>query len=457
VKDIDKRLASAPRPATPAMEPPPAVVQAPPPARAHACSRTGCFPSECPRRSSQAPPPPAPIIPRNPLPRRRHRVVIQAGSRADRAGRTRAGLRAASCTKHRRRLRFQPPAPVVQTPPPPPPALPPLPPEAPATVATPQPARPVYVPPPPMVVTVDARTAYRTARDQYNRGDWISARKNFELAQQNGYKPGLFEDSPAKYLAPHGCQGAARCRARRQSGTSRRPRDAGAARAGRSEPRDGGSRLVQQAEGRPRPPTDSMKLWRFICEPPTSIRPTPPPPTAEMPWRRLSSAAGHRAVRTCSPSSRVRNDQQRAYINYTFQTAAGQGPAVDWRAENSRMHRVRSSVPAWRATSIQACLPTRNCTGSMRQSRTCSLKKTAPSKASVSPMRLHRDHRVEAALREQDQLRNEERIRTVADLTREARRLTDDGHYQEALGGAGSDSHARCQQRLRTGRSPAGV
>jgi hypothetical protein len=43
--------------------------------------------------------------------------------------------------------------------------------------------------------------AYHLARQQYNKGDWISARQNFMIAKSGGYKAGLFEDSPSKYLA----------------------------------------------------------------------------------------------------------------------------------------------------------------------------------------------------------------------------------------------------------------
>jgi uncharacterized membrane protein YgcG len=46
----------------------------------------------------------------------------------------------------------------------------------------------------------DPKAAYKEARRLYKEGDWIAARKNFELARDGGYRPGLFEDSPAKYL-----------------------------------------------------------------------------------------------------------------------------------------------------------------------------------------------------------------------------------------------------------------
>lgn len=46
-----------------------------------------------------------------------------------------------------------------------------------------------------------ARSAYLNGRDQFNKGDWIAARGNFNKAVELNYKPGWFEDAPAKYLA----------------------------------------------------------------------------------------------------------------------------------------------------------------------------------------------------------------------------------------------------------------
>src|SRR5439155_1341220 len=46
-----------------------------------------------------------------------------------------------------------------------------------------------------------AHDAYHLARDQYRKGDWIEARRNFDIAVAGNYKPGLFEDSPEKYLS----------------------------------------------------------------------------------------------------------------------------------------------------------------------------------------------------------------------------------------------------------------
>src|SRR5207253_6374389 len=53
---------------------------------------------------------------------------------------------------------------------------------------------------PPAPAAVDPKTAYNDARKLYREGDWIAARKQFELARDGGYRPGLFEDSPQKFL-----------------------------------------------------------------------------------------------------------------------------------------------------------------------------------------------------------------------------------------------------------------
>ncbi|HSI33584.1 MAG TPA: hypothetical protein VK986_08340, partial [Tepidisphaeraceae bacterium] len=76
-------------------------------------------------------------------------------------------------------------------------------PATPATPATPDvtagtpgaPATPAVEP-----LKVDARQAYNEGRRLYREGDWVNARKNFNVAVENGHKPGLFEDPAEKYL-----------------------------------------------------------------------------------------------------------------------------------------------------------------------------------------------------------------------------------------------------------------
>ena len=106
------------------------------------------------------------------------------------------------------------------------------------------------MPLPPPMPTMTASQAYHLARDQYNKGDWIPARQNFELARQLGYKPGLFEDSPERYLAKmdakeqHDAEmAAAQARAAGQTGTDQA--------LDRAEPRDVRS-ACDASRGRPR-------------------------------------------------------------------------------------------------------------------------------------------------------------------------------------------------------------
>lgn len=76
---------------------------------------------------------------------------------------------------------------------------------APAPAATPAPAPMAEGTPAPMgpmgLTKAEARQAYNAGRDAYRKGDWIEARRQFTIAQDAGYKPGLFEDSAAKYIA----------------------------------------------------------------------------------------------------------------------------------------------------------------------------------------------------------------------------------------------------------------
>ena len=46
-----------------------------------------------------------------------------------------------------------------------------------------------------------AEDAYKAGREQFRSGDWINARKNLNKAQNMGFKAGLFEDAPSKYIA----------------------------------------------------------------------------------------------------------------------------------------------------------------------------------------------------------------------------------------------------------------
>lgn len=100
-----------------------------------------------------------------------------------------------------------PPAPqpmAVQPTPAPAPTPAPVQQPAPAPVAAqpePTPAPVVAAPVTPVEPAVDARASYRLGVQQFRSGDWIAARKSFETARSLNYRPGLFEDSPARYIA----------------------------------------------------------------------------------------------------------------------------------------------------------------------------------------------------------------------------------------------------------------
>ena len=53
---------------------------------------------------------------------------------------------------------------------------------------------------PPAQPQMSAKQAYNEGRKAYRDGDWIAARQLLTQAAASGYKPGLFEDSPQKYL-----------------------------------------------------------------------------------------------------------------------------------------------------------------------------------------------------------------------------------------------------------------
>jgi tetratricopeptide (TPR) repeat protein len=91
---------------------------------------------------------------------------------------------------------------VAQTPPPAPASTDAAPTTAPATPSIPPTEAAAPVPaPPPVDTKAQAHAAYLKGREEYRKGDWIAARQDLMQAQSLNYKNGLFEDSPAKYLA----------------------------------------------------------------------------------------------------------------------------------------------------------------------------------------------------------------------------------------------------------------
>lgn len=94
------------------------------------------------------------------------------------------------------------PAPEVTPQPTPEPSPAPTPEPTPAPAPAPEVApSPQETPLPETVSAEDAKTAYREGRRLLKEGDLDGARREFLIAQRGGYKPGLFETSPARYLA----------------------------------------------------------------------------------------------------------------------------------------------------------------------------------------------------------------------------------------------------------------
>ena len=77
----------------------------------------------------------------------------------------------------------------------------PAPTTAPAAPDNAAPAAPEAAPAPAADTKAQARAAYLKGREEYRKGDWIAAREDLTQAQSLNFKQGLFEDSPAKYLA----------------------------------------------------------------------------------------------------------------------------------------------------------------------------------------------------------------------------------------------------------------
>ncbi|HWB54588.1 MAG TPA: hypothetical protein VG722_10360, partial [Tepidisphaeraceae bacterium] len=78
-------------------------------------------------------------------------------------------------------------------------AAPPAPPAAPVA---PAPAAVAATPPSaPKVAEPSAKDLYHRGRHEYRTGDWIAARRDLTAAEDHGFHPGLFEESPNSILA----------------------------------------------------------------------------------------------------------------------------------------------------------------------------------------------------------------------------------------------------------------
>jgi general secretion pathway protein D len=114
----------------------------------------------------------------------------------------------------------------------------------------------------------DPRAAYQEGRKLYREGDWIAARKQFEMARDGGYKPGLFEDSPQKYLE--------RMDKKESADRARHDAEIAAARATEAP-----TAVAQDTSATPAPSTPTPSTPAAVTPAPTTPAPTTPAPTAE--------------------------------------------------------------------------------------------------------------------------------------------------------------------------------
>ncbi len=431
VKDIDKKLASA----------------APAPAEAPAAPAA---PPAAPETATAQPPAPAPAAPAAPEP-----PVVQTPPPAP------APVAPAPAPT--------PEPPVVQTPPPAPAPAPAAPAPAPTPAPAPEPpvaqtpAPPAPEAPAPAVEAVpDAREAYRLAREQYRKGDWIAARKNFELARDAGYKPGVFEDSPAKYLARmdqkerrdaeqaareaaakpepqtqivDGTPTTAPTTAEAVATTAPSPEQDLAATAKaeqlKAEQRTyEAQQLVDQAEEA----RAATKLDEALALYSRAVDLDPNNSAAVAGRNDLLRDLGREPGRTDLLTQREQQiQQQRQYIAYSFGTAIDDAhraiDAKNFRDAQAAIERARVALASNPGVFREDEIRQFNATVANTQlalDRASEAARLADAEAA----------RVQAKeqLKEQEDVRRRERERTIADLIRESRKLTSEGHYKQAIG-----------------------
>lgn len=276
---------------------------------------------------------------------------------------------------------------------------------------------------------VDAKTAYRLARQQYRQGDWASARKNFELARDLGYKPGLFEDSPSKYLARMDAAEARQAAAGKPSA----PPATGAPSAQEAEAarrQAESQKLLEQAEA-------ARAAWRLeeaMSLYSRALELDPNNNAARVAKEQLEREMAGAPGRSDALARREQEIlQQQQYITYSINTAiseANQAIAqknfADAQAALERARVARASNPGvFRQEQLREF-----------DQRIANTQTALDSAAEAWRREEAARQRQQAAeqLKEAQRIREEEVRRTVADLIRESRRLTAEGRYDQALG-----------------------
>ncbi|HVT90213.1 MAG TPA: hypothetical protein VHD56_15280 [Tepidisphaeraceae bacterium] len=275
------------------------------------------------------------------------------------------------------------PAPVVtQAPPTPAPAVTSAPEATPAPVPAPAPVVEVNPQPAPVAPpTADARQLYHDAREQYRTGDWNSARKNFEMARDLGYKPGLFEDPPQRYIDRID-EKARRDKERTDAAIAAAQSTSGAA----AQPGGEMAPAVEQA-----PPADALTRQD------------------------------------------TQNQQQRDFISYTFRTAIDNANTSiasskfdDAQAAIESARVARNINPGVFASNDLTTFDSQIAATQLRLDQAMQADKlSAAAKARAEAGNL---------LLLQKRQQEEETQRTISDLISESTRLTSEGKYSQAIG-----------------------
>jgi general secretion pathway protein D len=330
----------------------------------------------------------------------------------------------------------------AQTPPPPAPvegaATPPtaVASQSPDLTPTPQPAPAVETPAPEIPAeNLSARQAYVRGRDLYNKGDWINARTYLEMARDKNYRPGLFEQSPSRYIARMDAkeQADAQLAMQTTNAAPAAPAAPGTENAGAATPeqRQAEAReLVTQAEAaRAEGRYDAaLALFNRAAE-------LDPNNNAAIAGQQNLSAILNRSGTGTDPLAvRAReNAVQRDFIHYSLDTALTRAreaiASQDFDTARTQIELAR--VAANQNSGIFTDDETRQFQQRIRDTELALSQ--AQEQQRLNSEAIARTTATEA-LRTQEERQRIERERTIADLIREARRMVADRQYEQALG-----------------------
>jgi general secretion pathway protein D len=274
---------------------------------------------------------------------------------------------------------------------------------------------------------MDAKTVYQQAREEYRKGDWNAARKDFAAARDLGYKPGLFEDSPEKYLARMDAKERADQEVAVVDNSAAKPTEATSQ---TPSPADQAQKLVEQAEAARAAYRldEAMALYTraLDLDPSNNAAKT----GREQLQRDMAADSSHPDLLAQREKEIL---QQRQYITYSFDTAisdANSGiDAKDFDRAQAAIERARAArlvnPGIFQEDQIRHF---DEVIASTQQHLDAAREQNRLADANATRTQTAR------TLEEQRRAQEEEKQRTIADLIKESRRLTSEGKYQQALG-----------------------